>query len=69
MPLCRRGCTIQRKMFKLETMVKLTKILEDENLRRKLMVRCIIAAQAREGITTTVEQAQAAYDKVRREKK
>lgn len=32
------------------------------------MVRCIIATQAREGIVTTQEQAEAAYDKVLREK-
>jgi len=29
-----------------------------------MMVRTIIAVQAREGITTTREQAEAAYDKV-----
>ena len=52
------------KQYRLE----LHKILEDPELRRELMVRCIISAQAREGITTTREQAEAAYDKVRKEK-
>jgi hypothetical protein len=33
------------------------------------MVSNIIAIQAREGITTTQEQAEAAYDKVQAEKK
>lgn len=37
-------------------------------LRRRLMVGVIVATQAREGITTTQAQAEAAYDKVRREK-
>src|SRR6266566_4643584 len=43
-------------------------ILQDPVLRRRLMIRTIIAAQAREGITTTWEQAAAAYDKVEKEK-
>ena len=42
-------------------------ILADEGQRRKLMVGVIIATQAREGIETTLEQAEAAYDKVRNE--
>ena len=48
--------------------VDIKAILGDERLRRELMVRVIIATQAREGITTTKEQAERAYDKVRREK-
>lgn len=42
-------------------------ILADPQLRRQLIVPVIIATQAREGITTTREQAEAAYDKVQRE--
>lgn len=44
--------------------VKLQEITGNPELRRKLMVDTIIATQAREGITTTREQAEAAYDKV-----
>ena len=44
--------------------VKLQEITSNPELRRKLMVDTIIATQAREGITTTREQAEAAYDKV-----
>jgi hypothetical protein len=40
-------------------------LLADPVKRRELCVRCIIATQAREGITTTRAQAEAAYDKVR----
>ena len=47
--------------------VNLRKIIGNPRLRRKLMVGCIVATQAREGITTTREQAEAAYDKVRSE--
>ena len=43
-------------------------ILRDPVLRKKLMVHTLIATQAREGIQTTVEQAEAAYDKVQRER-
>jgi len=42
-------------------------ILRDEVLRRELMVETIIATQAREGIETTREQAEAAYAKVQAE--
>ena len=45
----------------------LEEILRDPALRRELMVRVIIAAQAREGITTTLEQAKQAYAKVQEE--
>ena len=44
--------------------VNIKAILADPVKRRELMVRSIIATQAREGITTTREQAEAAYDKV-----
>lgn len=43
-------------------------ILEDEKKRRELMVRALIATQAREGIVTTRDQAEAAYDKVQKER-
>jgi hypothetical protein len=42
-------------------------LLADPVKRKRLMVRVIIAIQAREGIETTPEQAEAAYEKVRRE--
>jgi hypothetical protein len=38
-------------------------ILSDPVKRRELMIRSIIAIQAREGIETTWDQAAAAYDK------
>jgi hypothetical protein len=41
--------------------VDLKKILADSDLRRKLMVSTIQATQAREGIQTTLEQANRAY--------
>lgn len=39
-------------------------LLADPQARRWLMVGCIIAIQAREGIVTTRLQAEAAYDAV-----
>ena len=47
--------------------VDIKAILADPKQRRELMVRNIIATQAREGIKTTREQAEAAYDKVQAE--
>ena len=41
-------------------------LLADPVLRRRLLVSVIIATQAREGVTTTLAQAQAAYDHVQR---
>jgi hypothetical protein len=50
--------------------VDIGKILADPVQRRELMVRALIATQAREGIETTREQAeQQAYDRVQAEKK
>jgi hypothetical protein len=46
--------------------VDLKAILRDPQKRRRLMVRCIVATQAREGVVTTVEQAEKAYDKVQK---
>src|SRR6266481_5838414 len=45
--------------------VNVKKILADSDLRRKLMVSTIQATQAREGILTTLEQADRAYTVVR----
>lgn len=47
--------------------VDLKAILANPRLRRELMVFSIIATQAREGIDTTVEQAERAYDLVQAE--
>ena len=44
------------------------RILSDPVARRRMMVEIIIATQAREGIVTTRAQAEAAYDKVMKEK-
>ena len=48
--------------------VDLKAILADPAKREKLMVQCIIAAQARAGIHTTAEQATRAYRKARSER-
>lgn len=48
--------------------VDIKTILRDPNLCRDLMIDTIVATQAREGITTTREQAAAAWDKVQLEK-
>lgn len=42
-------------------------ILKNPVQRRELMVQTIIATQAREGVTTTRAQAEAAYDAVQKE--
>ena len=47
--------------------VDIRALLADPVKRRALMVRVIIATQAREGITTTPAQAEAAYDKILKE--
>lgn len=44
--------------------VNIRAILADPEQRREMMVRTIIAIQAREGVATTREQAMVAYDKV-----
>ena len=44
----------------------LSAILKDPVLRKRLLTGVIIATQAREGITTTQEQADAAYEKARK---
>lgn len=45
------------------------RILRTPILKRELMMRTIIATQAREGIVTTREQAARAYDKVQEERR
>lgn len=47
--------------------VDIKRILADPELRRDLMIQNIVAMQAREGVTTLLEQAAEAYDKVRAE--
>jgi hypothetical protein len=47
--------------------INIREIISDDALRKELMIDTIIATQAREGITTTREQAEGAYDKVRKE--
>lgn len=51
------------------TRVNIKAILADPIKRRELCVTTIIATQAREGITTTREQAEHAYDTVQEEKR
>ena len=48
--------------------VNIKAILANPLQRRELMVSTIIATQAREGITTTRAQAEAAYDTVQKER-
>ncbi|KKM04427.1 hypothetical protein LCGC14_1764310 [marine sediment metagenome] len=48
--------------------VPIKEILADPVRRRKLMVGAILAIQHREGIDTTVEQAERAYDQLQSEK-
>jgi hypothetical protein len=44
--------------------VDIKAILGNPTMRRVIITRCIIATQAREGITTTLEQAEVAYDRI-----
>ena len=48
--------------------INMKELLADPDKRKELMISVIIATQAREGITTTREQAEAAYEKVQGEK-
>ena len=48
--------------------IDIKNILKNKYLRRELMVGVIIATQAREGIITSREQAEKAYDIVLKEK-
>jgi hypothetical protein len=45
------------------TRIDLKAILADPAARRRLLIGCIIAIQAREGIVTTPAQAALAYDR------
>ena len=47
--------------------IPLRELLADPEERRELMVETLIATQAREGIDTTREQAEEAYDRVQEE--
>jgi hypothetical protein len=49
--------------------VDIKAILRDPVQRRELCVTTIIATQAREGITTTRAQAEAAYDAIQQERR
>ena len=50
------------------TRIDIRAALADPVKRRELIIRVIIATQAREGITTTEAQAARAYDRVQKEK-
>ena len=49
--------------------VAIKEILNEPALKRELFIMANIAIQAREGIDTTQDQAERAYDKVQAEKK
>jgi len=51
----------------MRTRLDIKAILRDPVQRKRLMVELLIATQVREGIITTREQAEAAYERVRRE--
>lgn len=46
--------------------VNIIEILSSPVLRKELMIRTLIATQAREGVVTTLEQAEEAYENVRK---
>ena len=48
--------------------INMVDLLADPVARRDLMIQVIMATQNREGIETTYEQAEAAYDKIQKEK-
>ena len=49
--------------------VNIKEILANPEQRRRLLVRSVIAIQAREGIVTTVEQAERAVRTVQKEER
>lgn len=51
-----------------KTRIDIKSIFNNPSTRKELLINCIVAIQAREGITTTLEQAELAYDKVQKEK-
>ncbi len=48
--------------------INMVDLLADPVKRKELMIRVIMATQAREGVETTREQAEVAYDKVQSKK-
>ena len=62
--LLRGGGAVGNSAGMKPTRVDIWGILSSPEDRRELMVRAIMAIQAREGIPTTKEQAERAYDKV-----
>lgn len=56
-------------MAKKNRRVDMKAILADPILRKKILVDVIVATQAREGIGTTEEQAERAYDKIQKERR
>ncbi len=56
-------CEYPYPKLKLSRRVDIQEILADPVQRRRLTVKGIIGDQAREGITTTREQAEYAYDR------
>lgn len=54
----------QQMTAEMTQCVNIREILANPVQRRKLITRCIVAIQAREGIETTIEQAESAYDAV-----
>ena len=55
----------KQREIKMATRIDIKKILADPETRKAMMIPAIIAIQAREGIDTTWEQAQRAYDLIR----
>lgn len=48
--------------------VDIKALLANQERRREMFIRVIVATQAREGIITTLEQAAQAYDAVQKRK-
>ncbi len=62
------GETLKASVEAPKKRVDVKKILANPEQKREMMTRTIQATQAREGVETTREQAEAAYDKVQAEK-
>lgn len=56
-------------MKKLLRRFNIQKILADPAQRRMMVARATVAAQAREGIDITLEEALESYDRIMKEKK
>jgi hypothetical protein len=63
-----KNCGYQAHVEERVERVNIRSILADPEQRRELMVDSIVALQAREGVETTREQAETAYDAVLRER-